>query len=171
VHDNNQILLPFAEKEYIDVKRAARILGVSISTVYNLEAAHKIEIIDFRYRGRKRVRYQSIVDFCDALRIRHCIADRRPQLSHAIFRHRDEDLLPFPISDTISTETAMGILGYESTNPIVAMCQEGRFDAYKLLADASPWRISKISFARYVKSLHEPDPASRAKCSQPVSAV
>jgi hypothetical protein len=152
---DNQFLLPFAEKEHIDVNRTARILAVSTGTVYNLAAAGKIDLIDFRFHGKKRVRYQSVVDFCDELRIRHCIADRRPQLSNTIFRHRDEDILPFPISDTMSAEEATTLLAYESANHIREMCQEARFDAYQLIPDGSPWRISKISFARYVASLYE----------------
>lgn len=149
----DQILLPFAEKEYIDVPRARRILGVSTVTVLNLYQAGKIEIIDYAKCKRKRVRYQSIVDFCDELRERYGIKDRRPPLSHPMFRHADTDLLPFPLADTINVERAAQILGYETAAPVISLVLDYRFDAYHFLPN-SPWRISLSSLAAYLKVVY-----------------
>jgi len=149
----DQLLLPFAEKEYVDTMRAARILGVSLTTVYALYEAGEIEMIGYAERKRKRVRYQSLVDLCDRLRLKYAIADRRPALSAAYLRHHDRDLLPFPLDDTLSIEEARVILGYESAKPISIMIEEGRFEAYQL-THHSPWRISRASLGAFLQSAH-----------------
>lgn len=147
-----QFLLPFAEREYVDLRRAARILGVSDQNVICLYQGGLIEMINYAPRKRKRVRYQSIVDFCDALRTRYCIKDRRPALDDPMFRHRDEDLLPFPLSDTIGVQQAAEALGYVSPTPVRLMIEEGRFEAYQF-APWSPWRISRSSLAAYIEDV------------------
>lgn len=149
----DQLLLPFAEREYIDVKRAARILGVGLTTITDLYAVARIEMIDYAKHKRKRVRYSSIVDLCDQLRKQYGIDDRRPVLSSTIFRHRDEDLLPFPLNDTISLKEVIVILGYDSPTPVYKMIDEGFFEAYKISA-ISPWRISRSSLAEYLKGVY-----------------
>jgi hypothetical protein len=151
--NESQILLPFAEREYIDVGRTAKILGVSHGTVTTLHAQGKIEIIEYAKRAWKRVLYRSVVDFCDSLRIRYAIADRRPKLSHHMFRHRDEDLLPFPLTDTISPKEAMHYVHYTSPTSLTKLIEEGHFDAYRLMLGSSWWRISRTSFASYLNGL------------------
>jgi excisionase family DNA binding protein len=150
--ETSQLLLPFAEREYIDVKRAARILGVSHSSVLALYASQQIEMIDYAKRKRKRVRYQSIVDLCDRLRVRHSIKDRRPPLPAVFFRHKDVDILPFPLEDTLSVEQVMEILGYSSPTPVYLMIEEGRFESYQL-SSRNPWRISRSSLAGYLHTV------------------
>jgi len=150
----DQLLLPFAEREYIDVKRAARILGISISAVLAFHAYGYIEMIDYAKRKRKRVRYQSIVDLCDRLRKEHGINDRRPPLPNPIFRHRDADLLPFPLEDTIGVRQVMRVLGYSSEKPVYFMIEEGCFDAYRL-SNKMAWRISRSSLAAYVSRVRQ----------------
>ena len=147
----DQLLLPFAEREYIDMRRAMRILGLSHSSVRNLFLQEKISIVDYRKGSRKRVRYSSIVDLCDRLRAEAGIPDRRPKLDAPHFRHRDEDLLPFPLSDTIGIKDVQDILGYASRTPIYKMIEEGRFEAYKL----ATWRFSRTSFAAYMQYVRE----------------
>lgn len=142
-------LPPFPEKEYVDMARAARILGVTDSTVSVLFKKGLIGIIDYAPHKRKRVRYQSIVEFCDQLRQRYAIADRRPPLGSSVSRHKDSNLLPFPIQDTIGIEQAAKILGYGSVTPVRLMIEEGRFEAYQFYP-SSPWRISKLSLATYI---------------------
>lgn len=163
--DLAQLLLPFAEREYIDVRRAAKILGIGYATVLDLYSAGRIEMIDYARRKRKRVRYASIVELCDNLRVEYGIADRRPALNSAIFRHRDEDLLPFPLSDTISMKDVMPILGYESYVPVLRMIEQGFFEAYKIFGN-SPWRISKSSLAVYIDGVH-----SRARLRPEIGAI
>jgi excisionase family DNA binding protein len=150
----DQLLLPFAEKEYIDVRRAARILGVTYMTIPNLYAAGRIEMIDYAKHKRKRVKYASVVALCDRLREHFGIPDRRAPLPVPYFRHRDEDLLPFPLSDTIYVEEVARILGYDSPSPVRQMIDEGRFEAYKI-SGFSPWRISRTSLAAYLQGVHE----------------
>jgi hypothetical protein len=150
----DQLLLPFAEKEYIDLGRAAHILGTTKWTVMLLFQRKLIEMIDYAPGKRKRVHYRSIADFCDELRRRHAIEDRRPKLDHPIFRHADADLLPFPLEDTISIEHAAEILGYSSVWPVRLMIEEGRFEAYQLFR-GSPWRVSKLSLAAYLQRVHQ----------------
>jgi hypothetical protein len=110
-------------------------------------------MIDYAKHKRKRVRYASIVDLCDALRQRYCIQDRRPALPAVFFRHRDADLLPFPLEDTLDVEHVMKILGYSSPTPIYLMIEEGRFEAYQL-SSRNPWRISGTSLASYLQGVH-----------------
>lgn len=148
-----QFLLPFAEKEYVDVRRAAHILGVCGETIYNLWEAGAIEIIDYKKRKRKRVRYASIVAFCDRLRRDYHIKDRRPELASAILRHRDADLLPFPLTDTMSADDAARVLGYDSKKCVYDLIDEGAFEAYKI-STISPWRISRSSLAAFLEQVH-----------------
>ena len=149
--NSDQLLLPFAEKEYIDIGRTMRILGVCHSTVRKLYATGEIEIIDYEFRARKRVRYASVVALCDRLRTIYAIADRRPRLDASYLRHRDEDLLPFPLTDTIYAEDVERVLGYSDTT-VLRVLAEGRFDAYKL---ASCWRVSRSSLARYMAQVRD----------------
>ena len=149
-------MLPFAEREYIDVNRAAKILGVSQSRVLSFYVEGHIDMIDYRSRSWKKVRYQSVVDFCDALRIRFCIKDRRPALSSPMLRHRDEDILPFPLADTISIEETMKYFYYSSRGSMLKVIEEGRFDAYQF-NKAGLWRVSRSSLALYLESLRRRD--------------
>jgi hypothetical protein len=152
--DVSQLLLPFAEREYIDVPRTAKILGVGCTTVFDLFAAKRIEIIDYAPRKHKRVRYASVVALCDRLRADYGIADRRPALASPIFRHRDEDLLPFPLSDTMLMRDVLPILGYEVSDAVVRMIDQGFFEAYKI-SRSSPWRISRTSLAGYLQGVYD----------------
>lgn len=145
----SDVLCPLPEREYVDVRRAGAILGLSTRAIFELYKAGQIEMIDYAKRKWKRVRYQSIVNLCDKLREKYCIADRRPPLSNPMFRHRDADLLPFPLEDTIDVAQTMQVLGYISEPPVYNMITEGRFEAYHFLPN-SPWRISQLSLADYV---------------------
>jgi hypothetical protein len=151
---------PFIDKEYVDAARCARILGVSLTTVYRLIATVAfdgkplIAMVEYRRGARKRILYSSIVNFCDKLRTHFMIDDRRPALTDRLFRHKDEDLLPFPLADTIYSAEALEALGYMSNKPLVALIEEGCFEAYRLVLD-NPWRISRSSFAAFLHSLHD----------------
>lgn len=126
---------PFAAKEYVDRRRACGILGVGLRTLERLAASGRVGYIDLRKKSHKRLQYQSIVDFCDRLRQESKIADRRPQLAPHL-RHRDEDLLPFPLADTIHAEEACELLGFRHLQPVVRLIEEGKFEAYQLAAQA-----------------------------------
>jgi hypothetical protein len=152
----DQLVLPFAEREYIDIKRTMRILGVGHSTVCDMYDAGLFDMLDYAVHKRKRVHYQSLVDFCDRLRTVYGIADRRPALDAPYLRHKDADLLPFPLDDTIKVENAVEIMGYSSPVPIYKLIDEGKFDAYQLTPGTS-WRISRSSLIAYMQSLYEKD--------------
>lgn len=153
--ESPQMFLPFAEKEYVDMARACRILGVGWETVRRLADTGQVDLIEYRERGWKRIRYQSLIDFCERLRREYGIPDRRPHLSAPYLRHRDEDLLPFPLADTMYSEEATSALGV-SKNVLAHLIEEGRFEAYRMVLSGgeavkgSPWRISRASFGQYL---------------------
>jgi excisionase family DNA binding protein len=106
-----------------------------------------------------RLLYSSIVRLCDQIRVKYNIPDRRPKLSNPILRHRDEDLLPFPWSDTMDTTEALTYIGYESRKTVYNLIEEGRFEAYRLVGEMD-WRISRSSFAAFLAALRNSAPKS-----------
>jgi hypothetical protein len=101
-------------------------------------------------RKQVQVHYQSLVDFCDRLREQYKIADRRPALPAPNLRHRDEDLLPFPLRDSIPPQIAMDMLGFfRKRNPPLHLIEEGHFDAYRLFPE-DRWRISRSSLEAFI---------------------
>jgi hypothetical protein len=141
-----------AEKEYVGVARVCRILETNWTVVYRIISLGGLRLIDYRFHGRKRVRYQSIVDYCDRLRQEYAIADRRPPLSNPILRHKDEDLLPFPIKDTTTCKVVREALGYSTDSPVLKLLEEGKFECYRL-TPGGPWRISASSFTAWYEQL------------------
>src|SRR5450759_1036445 len=122
---------PLTEKEYVSTARALRILGVTETTLAGLAAEGWIRWVGCKKTSTKQVHYGSLVNFCDRIRVGYRIADRRPKLSAPSLCHRDEDLLPFPLSDTISAEKACAALGYKATmvREIVELVEGGYFEA------------------------------------------
>ncbi len=149
--EQRQTIPPIPEKEYIDVPRTCRILGVTEATVRRLAESKLIDLVEYRARSWKKVRYQSVVDFCDVLRERYAIPNRRPTLSAPYLRQRDEDLLPFPLRTTMLAPEAQMILAC-GNRTLLKLLEEGRFECYQLVPSA-PWRISRPSFADYVKAV------------------
>lgn len=160
-----------AENEYIDVSRTARIFGVGVSTVYRMakdsyrDGRAAIKFMACRHSERKRVLYSSIIAFCDFLRAQYSIDDRRPRLDRPWLRHRDEDLLPFPLSDTIHSTEVLRALGYQDRRPMVNLIKDGRFDAYRLSAEYV-WRISFSSFKRFLQETRDKDFAAPHSCME-----
>lgn len=165
-----QFLLPFAEKEYVDGDRACLILGICRKTLARMAQSGLVEMIEYSLRGHyKRVRYLSIVEYCDQLRHRYSIPDRRPILSASFLRHRDEDLLPFPLSITMGSEEALAAMGLPSerhrseVRRLALLVEEGRFEAYQLVPGGH-WRISRPSFAAYLDRVRRaPLPQGRGR--------
>jgi hypothetical protein len=146
---SEETLMPFAEREYVSMRRAMSILGVSEATLSRLVADGVVQWFNLGKTTWKRVRYQSLIEFCDQLRQQHKIESRRPPLGAPYLRYRDEDLLPFPLSDTIPSAEACAALGYIKTPSVVLLIEEGRFDAYQLVQRA-PWRISRSSLLVFI---------------------
>jgi hypothetical protein len=111
-----------------------------------------VSMIEYRKGARRRILYSSIVRYCDQLRLKYNIVDRRPRLANSFLRHRDEDLLPFPLADTIRSTETLEALGYTAHSALVSLVEEGRFDAYKLVG-GKEWRISRSSLAAFITSV------------------
>lgn len=146
----NEELLPFAEKEYVDNRRARRILCVSPPALGRLAQMGCIRWVDYGKASWKRVDYQSIVDYCDHLRRECKIPDRRPPLEHPYLRYRDVDLLPFPWADTLTAKEAACALGYEKVDSVVTRIEAGCFEAYQIVP-GSNWRVSRLSLLRFIE--------------------
>lgn len=150
--NRNQMVLPFAEREYVDMPRACRILGASWTMVNRMSASGFLILVDFRRRGRKRVHYASLVEHCTRLREQYAIPERRAPLASELLRHRDDEILPFPLRDTIAAIDAAAILGYSQKYSVWKLCEEGRFEAYRL-HPCAPWRISLPSLQAYLAEI------------------
>lgn len=152
--ESPQFVLPFAEREWVDMERACSILGdVNWKTVVRMAQSGMIDMIDYRPGARKKVRYHSLVEFCNGLRRQWDLPDRRPILSAPYLRHRDRDLLPFPMQETMDRREAMRALGSSHKEIIMQLVREGCFEAYQLMP-GSPWRISRPSFERYLREVY-----------------
>jgi hypothetical protein len=151
-----QLLLPFAEEKTIDMARCCSILHCSSQVVDRLRVTPITPDSDTMclrayntvHRGRWRIDYESLVQFLDVLRDRYAIRDRRPV--KVFGRHRDEDLLPFPWSDTICVQDAADVLQIDASGVLLRI-EEGHFEAYQF-SRWSNWRISRSSFERYLAS-------------------
>ena len=136
------------EKEYISTRRALNILGVTQpTTLSRLAAAGRIRLVPYKKTGR--VHYGSLVEFCDRIREAYRIEDRRPKLSAPNLGHRDEDVLPFPLADTISAEEACAALG-KKNKALLDLIEGGYFEAYQLM-QSEPWRVSRSSLFAFVE--------------------
>lgn len=139
----------------INMQRTCAILGVGWETASRLARAGHIELVEHRGRAWKLIRYQSLVRFCNRMRDEYHVLDRRPPLASSEIEYRDEDLLPFPLADTIYSEEVIVALGV-SKNVLSHLIDERRFEAYRLAfprgraTKGSPWRISRSSFREYL---------------------
>ncbi len=147
--------------QYIDIdrRRARGILGVGMRTLERLTASGRIDWVNRGKKTHKLLRYQSLVDFCDEVHQRHRIPDRRPRLG-AGMRYRDEDLLPFPLADTICAKEACDLLDLRHPASIVRLVEEGKFEAYQLVP-RGPWRISRSSLYAFMRDIQRPTPEHR----------
>lgn len=145
--------LPFERNKEIDIARACRILDTNNTTVRVL--LKKKLIRSYKIKGGKtgnstyRIEHASIVEYCDQLRLTYHIAPRKPVAG----RPADHTILPFPASETISTQDVMDHLDV-SLNTVRKLFDTGDLIAYQLIVDSnSPWRIWRPSFVRYLETL------------------
>lgn len=145
-----------ADAEFISLDRACRILGVGEFVIRQLASTpregggFRLEVADRSYGARRRVLYSSIVSFCDELGRTYNIRNRRRATDPSAARE-DEDLLPFPLTDTIGVREACQIVGCASSRRIIRLIKNGSFDAYRLADDSgSPWRISRLSLCAWL---------------------
>jgi hypothetical protein len=154
--------LPLPDKLAIDLNRVMSILGCNKNFATHLVrskhlAAYRIGTSPWL------VEYQSVVDLCNGLRVRYGIRDRRDAKRHN-GRWRDEDLLPFPLRDTITVEAVAAALG-RSKYSVIKLVESGVFDAYRLPSFRN-WRISQTSFHHYVQQLRSNFEAARQSARQ-----
>lgn len=151
-----QLMLPFPDEKTIDMARCCSILHVSPHVVRRLIVTPLtlssdvmcLSAYNTMRHAPLRIEYGSLVRFLDHLRELHGIADRRPK---PVFgRHRDEDLLPFPWSDTMTVEEASDVLSIHRSKVLLRI-EAGQFEAYQIVR-SSPWRVSRSSLARLVSS-------------------
>jgi excisionase family DNA binding protein len=146
-----RLALPFQRSQEIDVSRMCSILGVSQQTAVRmlrggLVRAYKV--------GSWRIEYDSVVEYCERLRLEYRISERsapRP----AAGRMRDRDLLPFRLADTVYMQETMDLLSC-SINAVIHLIEEGALTAYKVTLEGSGcrWRIYRPSLERYIAGLH-----------------
>lgn len=152
--------LPFQRSEEVDIARIARILGVNRCTVFRLLDADLIRSYKLP-AGKRRIEYNSVVEYCDRLRVEYRISARavRPLRGR---RHRDEDLLPFPLVDTIGIAEVREALDCTHTSALY-MLEEGKLVGYQVFIRrrGCPWRISRTSLERYIESLRQRVASSR----------
>lgn len=149
-----QGMLPFEESDTIDVRRVTSILHCEKQVVLRLlQIKEGLKAFQTMPHAPYRIYYESLVDYLSDIRKKHGIPDRLPQIR--LGRYRDEDLLPFPWSDTITTLEAADMIGIHESK-VCLRIEAGSFEAYRLLDPkqegkrGSPWRISRSSVQRHI---------------------
>jgi excisionase family DNA binding protein len=158
-------MLPFPDEKTIDMARCCSILHQTSYVVRRLASTPlrpgSSEMCLDAYNTMRcaplRIDYDSLVRFLDMLRDKHGIVDQRPAPIWG--RHRDDDLLPFPWSDTMTVEDAADALSI-GRSKVRLRIEAGKFEAYQLVP-VSPWRISRSSLAKYVASFRSGRPIFR----------
>ncbi|QHN04385.1 hypothetical protein FTO74_14210 [Granulicella sp. WH15] len=152
-----KLALPFQASATIDVDRASKILDVSRITMRRMLEKELFRAYYLMDRPTCwRIEYDSVVDYCDRLRVHYAISIPRSPLGPGRKRRRDEELLPFPKEQTVGVGLVMKVLDCSSPT-VSALIESGTLVAYQILINqpGSPWRIYRPSFERYVASLHQ----------------
>ena len=145
--------LPFQRSAEIDVSRVMRILAVSRHTVLRMLRNHLLR--NYWIGNTPRIEYDSVVEYCNLLRVHYRISEDRLLRKPARGRLRDEDLLPFPIAQTIYAGEVERRLDVARQN-VIYLIEQGDLVGYQVLIDAaaSPFRVYRPSLERYIASLH-----------------
>jgi excisionase family DNA binding protein len=144
--------LPFQRSSEVDVRRVASILAVSQNTVLSMLEGKLLR--SYRIGSRWRVEYDSVIEHCNQLRVHYRISEDRLLRKPAHGRLRDEDLLPFPIAQTVFAKEVQRRLDIARQN-VIYLIEQGDLVGYQVLIDlkASPYRIYRPSLERYMASL------------------
>lgn len=163
--------LPFQRSQEVEAARVRRILHVSLNTVHRLLRKGLIRGYSCGAGNslQWRIEYDSVVAYCDRLRVENGVSDRAVGRLNARGRRRDADLLPFPMAETCSVAEAAARIG-RSESSVTKMIECGRLVAYQVLIGhaGSPWRVHTPSVDRYLLSLHgqrtlAPRPSARRR--------
>lgn len=154
-----QLRLPFPDEKTIDMARCCSILHVSSHVIRRLSVTPlkpgsdlmSISMYNTMRTAPMRIEYDSLVRFLDQVREKHAIPDRRDRHKAFYGRFRDEELLPFPWSDTMTVNEAADALNVVPWS-ILRRIESGTFEAYQLVP-VSPWRVSRSSFAKYLENV------------------
>ncbi|MFC6645487.1 helix-turn-helix domain-containing protein [Granulicella cerasi] len=160
------LALPFPRTAEVSVERVSEILGVSTRSVLRLVQAKLFAAYSPGGPGTMtRIKFDSLVEFCDNLRLAAGVAPRKP--SPKGLRPRADDLLPFSLEDTITTERVMDVLDCGKTL-VTELIEAGTLTAYKIINKPSaPWRIDVRSLERYMEKLRA---QAAATSRQPATA-
>jgi excisionase family DNA binding protein len=148
-----KLALPFQQCEAIDVRRVAKVLAVSHRTVHYI--LKRGDLCGYRIGTSWRLEYSSLVDYCNRLRLHYGITEAGLLKKPTLGRLRDQDLLPFPLAETIyaaEVQKRLDIARATVSNLIL----QGDLIAYQPLigSRSCPYRIYRPSFERYLGRLH-----------------
>jgi len=149
-----KLALPWSEREEIDSQRAAKILGVSLPTMRRMLNAGCMRYYSLSGKESSvRILYESLVQYCDQLRVHFLIPARHTRQPGR--RLRDDQVLPFPLSETITVDEVRLLL-HCSDRSVVHLIDSGEIQAYRLLMGdcTTKWRINLPSVERYIAKLH-----------------
>jgi hypothetical protein len=147
-----RLSLPVQSLGEIDSIRLSNILGVSRFTISRMLSSGLFHGA-YRHPGRQwRIPYASVVDYCNRLRIEYRISSRLATPPPGR-RHRDEDLLPFPLSLTLGMNAVCDTLDCCPVS-VVHLLEEGALVGYKLQKkETYSWRIDARSLEKYMERL------------------
>lgn len=161
--------LPPQRPSEIDMPRVCGILGISIWTARRMVQAGLFTGHHAPGSIFWRVDYNSLVDYCNQLRVKYLISSRLSRLPPGR-RHRDEDLLPFPLRFTIDANEARSRAYDFARRSVFRLLEEGALTGYRLYeGSGSAWRIDERSLERYLESLRPMVPAAKASLPQSAS--
>jgi hypothetical protein len=149
-----RLALPFQRSQEIDLGRAASILGSNPFTVRRMVLAKLFRAYQLPGSKQYRIEYNSVVDYCNQLRLHYRISEDRLLRKPLRGRLRDEDLLPFPMAATIGVAEVRAALDCTHTT-VLHLLEEGALVGYQLFIDlrGCPWRIYAPSLERYLQDL------------------
>jgi hypothetical protein len=150
------LALPIQRSAEIDTQRVAKILDISHSAAKRMARQKLLRAYKLSDASAWRIEYASVVEYCDQICLHYCIPRQRASVLPKGRRHRDADILPFPLDETIGVQEVRAAL--DCNDLIVSnLIEEGKLVAYKIFPKmrACPWRIHAPSLGRHIASLHE----------------
>lgn len=149
--------LPFKRNEEVDVARACKILATNPTTISRMLNANPPLLLRYRLnddeskRPTYRIKYSSLIDHCDRLRVIYRIPPRAAAGEGK--RIPDDKILPFPAGETIGIDEVAQHLEV-TANTASKLIDSGKLTAYKLIPiRRNPWRVHRPSLVKYLEDL------------------